>query len=432
MITPERTEAGLARIGYDMACAPDEQLVQADLNLPEAPVEPEPPIFEQRGNRRRRLVQAGLALASVALSVPAEAQADVYVNNPHGTHNQQQIIYDKMIQEIDATKAGATIMIQNPTMDKAEADSAIRADARGVHVQAVLAAHGPGHTGLTRSGEKLVKALGTNVHDGSFVHVCEHGCNAANRSSIMHAKNLYISKVHGHPLTMITSADLVPRRGNNVWNTAYSTTSPKIFAHEHHTFRTLLDTKPQGFEGGFNSGNIEVTDFPQPKSTPKDNYFTRLLQPVECRRNNHSTNTHVELATYIFSKYMKPVAWKMVKLHRQGCDTKMILYSPATPPSIIHILKKNHVPYRFSDHNGVWMHDKVVAIRGLYSGRRVSTVASGSLNVSIQAMKQFDETMIRVKNSKHVYNAYMKQLTDAWHRGVAKPQRGAHKVLNDL
>jgi hypothetical protein len=104
-----------------------------------------------------------------------------------------------------------------------------------------------------------------------------------------------------------------------------------------------------------------------------------------------------------------------------------------TPRSIIRTARKEHVPYRFSNEtrDGIerWSHDKVIAIQGRYKGKRISTVFSGSLNPNMFEITQCDESMIRVKNSRSVYNAFEGQFNTIWRRGTTRGLPAGQKAV---
>jgi hypothetical protein len=376
-----------------------------------------------------RLIARAVAaiVAATALGSTA-AYAGPVLNYPTGTATEQQAIFHSMLVTINAADQGSILRIANPAMSWTVERALEAAHARGVKVRVILAGHAPKHEGLTDAGQRLVTLLGTNVNSGSFVRVCTNSCNNPGTRSIMHTKMLLASSAGGHPVTILTSVDLLTPLALKEWDNAIWSSDPDVFAHQRDWFNTMLDPYADFFPKDFTTGATTISNFPRPGSTLYSNYYTQSLAPVVCRRHGHATGTTVHLITSLWSPLLKPLAWRMVHMVKRGCTVRVILNRLRTPRNIVRILTDNHVPFRYSNSGIYHSHVKEIAVRGIYGTTRRSVVVSGTLNPSILEMKNCDESMFRI-TSDSVYDSFNSQFQAIWRTGNTTPLPASRSVI---
>jgi hypothetical protein len=356
----------------------------------------------------------GIALAGGALALsPTVAHASTELNYPNGTVAEQDVIFDTEAARINASPPGSTITFSNPGLGVHTERLLKRAHNRGVNVQVVIAGKAPGNDSLHQPAQNLMAELGSDVSQPSFVHVCEHGCNSARKSSLHHDKTFLFSDVDGHPITQITSLDDIYSNADNVFNNSQSTSSERVYRHMRGWFRSLLDDKQQSFPHPFHDGNTDIYTFPQADSTRFHNFYTKALDTINCRRHGKSLHTKVLLAVSLFSGNEMPVAHRLAHLEQESCDVQVEMNRERSSKEVADYLKEHHVPTRWVNKAGIHMHSKILA----WHNTKHEAVYSGSLNLGINLMRTADDVMMRVKNSPAVYKAYAKQFRAMWELG---------------
>ena len=364
-----------------------------------------------------RALAGGLARGAGAVLAPPTAHAEPLLNYPPGSPPAQRVILDATLRTIDAAPAGSVLRIANPTYSWPVTHALVAAHNRGVSVRAVVWGGGVQHSGIRPPVQRLMDRLGADAH------VCYHGCNAPGGG--MHVKTLLASDIGGHPVTQITSLDLFVGLATKEWDAGHSSTSLALYRGEVRWFDSMLDsrrTTPRPYV----ADGMAVTNFPQPSSTVTRNWYTRTLAPVGCKPPRHARlvpfgRTHVRVATSLWSPLMRPMAYRLVTLHRQGCNVRAILNRVKTPRSIVRILRRGHVSYRYSNTPVYHSHVKEVAVDGWYGGRWVHTVAVGSTNPSIVELRNDDDNMIRLLNAPAAAAVFARQFDTIWRLGNTRP-----------
>jgi PLD-like domain len=372
-----------------------------------------------------RALYASAILATITtVAAACPATASPVLNYPTGDSTAQHAIFKGIRAGINAATPGSELRLLNPAMSWAVERPLVRAADRGVKVRVIMAGHAPGYPGLTPAGQALADQLGYDTSASSWVRVCAHSCNAPSRG-IMHAKMLLTSAPR---LTLLTSVDLLSPLSASEFDQAYRTTAPDVYRHEKHWFATLVDQRAQSFPRDLHGNGLVLSNFPRPESTPEDNWYSQALTPIQCQdARGKSTDTSVWLLTSLWSPMLTPLAHQVVQKSQDGCDVRVILNKLRTPREIVQILTDGGVPFRYSNTGRYHSHVKEIAVRGVYGGRRISTVLSGTLNPSISEMRYCDEAMVRV-TSPSVYDAFVRQAGEIWKLGGTAPLPRDRKV----
>jgi hypothetical protein len=210
-------------------------------------------------------------------------------------------------------------------------------------------------------------------------------------------------------------------------------------------FRQAKRDKPYGY-AHWSSGGMEHMVFPRPSTRRKNDPLNAELAKISCVSATDSQGvaraTVVRVGMYVFGGSRGTwMAKRLRALWNQGCNVSIvygfasdralsILYSPSGRgriPMRQAMKVENGKPYRY-------LHDKYVAVRGMYDGRFVNAVWSGSTNFSNLGFHADDLTVRTISPmpiAASVTQAYFDDFKITWngpdvrrpHAGIANPEQ---------
>ncbi len=382
----------------------------------------------------------GMVIATTGLS-PTPAQAvevptcampsGMIYNLPKNTVGQGEITLDDQFRwhrtmqcMFDAAPKGSKIMISIFSWaDQPSADALIAADTRGVTVQLIM------WDGRTSSvmGE-FDKALNDGRTLGSYFKVCKGACLGPRRGprapGIHHSKVLTFSQVNlpgGQAAKNITSigsgnfSNSNAERSFNVWRiipnnpTLYNAASAYIAKmRADKDRRTTTVTK-------IAVGDTTMYLYPQKSYTP--DLQLNLLKATSCR----GAKKTIRVAQYVWTFARKPIANRLARLKRAGCDVKVIVNydSDLLDARVLTVLLRARIPvYNAHKIGTIHTHAKDLYISALVGGKQQNLVVSGSLNLTRGSLYANDEAGYKI-NSAAAFGQY----NALWNIWVPNSQR---------
>lgn len=393
---------------------------------------------------RRRLGATGLALilattalgsAQVAGARDAQAVAVVedgvvappmgpVFNDPTSTDPaRQNAIRDRVRAFIAAADPGSTIrMAMYHLWDNTVAqDLAAARTARGVNVQVVLdetTVSDP--AGNPASYDTLKAALGTDIAQSSYVTLCAKGrsCLGSSASGINHNKFLLFSSLGGGTVTQAVlqlTSNLTPSNHSRYWNSSVAFAgNPTLYSAYTSYFAELATQDRANWSYTYaGAGDYKVYFFPRAGTTDDTDTVVNALDNVGCTWTD-STGTHrTAIRAAMLKITRQAVADKLRALAAAGC-TVDIVYSETDSGTWNALHGQTRLTTRCyqHDHDGDAgtpnriVHSKNLMIDGMYAGARDKLVFTGSHNWSGPALRDNDETMLRI-TTPTVYDAFV-------------------------
>jgi len=355
-------------------------------------------------------------------------------NNPKGTKAQQLAIITPINAAIDHAPAGSTIRTAQFLFNiQSTADKLVAAHSRGVHVQMLI----HDYPGSSQTAQ-MRKALGTDKTKRSFVTHCNQSCMAST-PSVMHAKFVTFSTSGSSRLvSMISSANIYSGNTYTSWNNNHTIVGDStIYNSLKEFFNDMLPDKDNlNYYRTTTSGIYRTYEFPR---AAKDGVNTivwlDVLNHVTCTGTapgyGYKGRTVIRVAQWGWTDSRLDVAKQLWKLHDQGCIVQVIDNNYNTSPTVTATLLKKSAKYgvmrvytaAFNGNGGVYVHHKVLAINGVWFGKKnTKVVYTGSPNLSNPATRSNNELMLRVLDDA-TYNAYAANLSlirDKWTKPVTK------------
>jgi hypothetical protein len=248
----------------------------------------------------------------------------------------------------------------------------------------------------------------------------------------MHVKSYLFSRTGGRErVTMYSSSNLVPNHAERIYNDAYQTVGhPDVYRHSRVFFDLLRFDRGTDVPGRKKVAGHWLGWTPDP-DTPKDNdYFSKLLDATDCR--GQGGPTQVRVAASIWYKSKLDAARKVAGLNRRGCDVQVLFNTDWVSPEVMDFLLDRGVPTRVQslrrgeDAN----HSKFIAIKGSHYGKQVSTVYSGSLNLSTYSIRRSDNNMVRIVDNDTTFTAYRKRFERVWENSRRLTERDVSQAQN--
>ena len=431
---------------------------------------------------RGRLLVAGLALAlgSVALAAPSTASRvaptvdaapaparattpvllplrspDHYVPPQGAKFNHWNIkslqnkIRRHMLRTINSVPRGATIRWMVVSFgDWGIEHALVRARNRGVSVQ-VLGNYINQETWAP--WRKLEAQLGTRKSQPgkdperiSWARQCKRSCRGWGGN--LHMKLYLFSQVTtATNVVMYGSWNPTWVANQRQWNHLDTRWDAATYQHYLEIFHQAKRDRPYGYAHWF-SGGMENMVFPRPSTTASTDPLNRELAKISCVTPPDSKGvTHatvIRIGMYVFGGSRGTwMARRIRSLWNKGCNVSIvygfasrralsILYSPSGRGRIPmkQAMKIEHgLPYRY-------LHDKYVAVRGMYDGHYVNVVWSGSTNFSNLGFSADDLTVRTISPmpiAAPVVQAYFNDFKITWngpdvhppHAGVSNPEQ---------
>jgi hypothetical protein len=348
-----------------------------------------------------------------------------------------------MLRTINSTPAGASIRWMVFSFGDWKIEHAlVRARKRGVSVQ-VLGNYKNRETWAP--WRKLQAELGTakskagrNPERISWARQCKHSCRGWGGN--LHVKLYLFSQVAtATNVTMYGSWNPTWVANQRQWNHLDTRLDPATYQQYLTIFHQAKKDKPYGYAHWF-SGGMEHMVFPRPSTKASSDPLNTELGKISCVTPPDSTGaTHrtvIRIGMYVFGGSRGTWMARTIRsLWNRGCDVA-IVYGFASDRALSILYSKsgrgripmkqamkveNGKPYRY-------LHDKYVAVRGMYDGQNVNVAWSGSTNFSNLGFHADDLTVRTISPmsiAPAVVQAYFDDFRITW-RGpnVHRPHGG--------
>ncbi len=353
----------------------------------------------------KKLVRAVVALTVLALGVvivpPAQAAymptPGVTFNDPTGSRGQQTVLMDQIIAAVNNVPAGSIIRVVAYSFDyQPVADALIKAHDDGVQVRLLIDSHTE-----TAQIRQLRSELGTGTSDGSYLRTCKYSC-MANQPSFIHSKLYLFSRTGGAKyVSMNSSANLAETGISRSWNNTYTTVNDKtIYDANVDNFNDMLPDKTNtDYYHTVASGVNKEYFFPRAGSTKKSDTLYNILNDVSCPSS-------IKLTTYFWTSARLYLAEKLTALKKAGCRVEVIYPDGSGTqdtiyPQVTAELLNGKIPtYNTRPVNGLYVHNKVILIDGVYQGvTNQKIVYTTSQNLTMTSLRESNEVMLRIPTS---------------------------------
>lgn len=345
----------------------------------------------------------------------------------------QLSIVEHIGRSIDAAPKDSTIRIAQYAFDvESTAKKLVKAHRRGVHVQLLVdrhkryAAQPWEDYNTSRQTLRLTRELGTDKKKSSFVTMCQASC-MSNRTSAMHAKIYLFSQVgSSHEVSMVSSANITRTNSKNSWNNINTLVANQtIYDSLKKYFDDMTrDTSNHNYYRTTTSGKYKLYLYPR---SSKRATLATALDHVSCTGAapgyGNGGHTVIRIAMYSWATSRIDLARKVWKLHDSGCRVEIIYNSGRTSVHVQKVLFRRSAKYgvirlydawldrNLDDRPEQYMHHKVLAINGVWSGRRNAKVTyAGSQNFTGNATTDNNDIILRILDDA-TYDAYAKNLS---------------------
>ena len=368
----------------------------------------------------KKLVHPLVALVILALGMvivpPAQAKATytpqtgTAFNDPTGSRSQQTVLMDQIIAAVNNVPAGSIIRFVAYSFDyQPMVDALIAAKKRGAQVRLLIDSHTE-----TAQIRKLRSYLGTGTSDGSYLRTCKYSC-MANKPSFIHSK-LYLFSRSGNAkyVAMNSSANPAETGISRSWNNTYTTVGDKTLYDAYvDNFNDMLPDKTDtDYYHTVESGVYKEYFFPRAGSTKKSDTLYNILNDVSCA-DSSGRKTQVRLTTYFWTNLRLYLAEKLADLKKQGCIVEVIYPDGSGDQNTIEskvtaeLIDGNVPTYNTRPANGLYVHNKVILIDGVYQGApNQKIVYATSQNLTMTSLRESNEVMLRIPIPS-VYQAYL-------------------------
>ena len=389
---------------------------------------------------------ATLAVAAAALvlgPVPQAGAADAAVppmgpvfNRPTGDAAQQNAIRDRARAMIAAADNGSTIrMALYHFWDKTFAQELAAAHtARGINVQVVLDETTVSTEGVTDvSYETLKAALGTDMSKPSYVKLCTKGRSCLGPTAgagINHNKFLLFSSLGGGTAKQVVlqmTSNLTPSNYSRYWNSAVGVAgNAALYAAYNDYFVKLGKQDRANWQYTYApAGDYKVYFFPRAGTAEDTDTVINTLDNVACTWTDSAGTHRTAIRAAMLKITRQGVADKLRALAAAGCTVDLV-YSETDSGTWNALHGQTRLTTRcYQDDNDAdpatpnrIVHSKNLMIDGMYAGAREKLVFTGSHNWSGPALRDNDESMVRI-NSEAVYQAFVTNFDDT--RAAAVP-----------
>ncbi|MFI7597701.1 phosphatidylserine/phosphatidylglycerophosphate/cardiolipin synthase family protein [Actinoplanes sp. NPDC049681] len=399
-------------------------------------------------------VSALLAVGGAVVATGAEAAEPDPVfgvpvfNDPVGSEAAQYAIFQQLARLIDRVPAGETIEMswfEFKTPDYADTaarpnitDRLIKAHRRGVNVRILL--DGKVTDGSSNATQppylRLKPELGTNETASSYILLCakNKGCigkrKIGDADAYNHNKFLTATKVvlnNGAVKTGVvfqSSGNLgtwdADTAYNNAitWTEASSYANYKAYFNDLKKYRTSSTGDDNYYRVGASADQYKTHFFPR-KETNEDvnqastDTIVNILDSVKCsyvgQTDGKPHQTDIRIVMWALTR--TAVTKKLADLVKDGCWVDVVYSTTST--SALHALQdvgnreigitSCGVQY---DNRTIKAHSKYMLIDGAYDDDQIPRVFMGSHNYSITALRNADESMVRIRDAS-VHGAYL-------------------------
>lgn len=342
----------------------------------------------------------------------------VYFNNPYGNYYQKFPIMNEVTRTIDSVPKGSRIRIAVYSFTRDDtAAKVIAAHKRGVRVQILVDSHSKSYSGT----KQLMKALGTNKKNKSFITWCKQSCMSS-KESLMHAKLYLFTRVGSSDLvSMVGSGNISTSPTSQAWNNMVTmVNNQKLYDSNVQYFNDMLKDKSwKNYYRTTESGAYKEYFFPRSGSKSSDPTLT-VLNGVDCKTRpaagygDSAGRTVVKVGMYAWTTGRNDLARKLVSLKGQGCSVEVTYSGERVDRDVIKILltktSKGVIPIYNgrlkSDYDTPYMHHKNFLINGVYYGNtKNKAVYTGTANFTTNTVRECNEIMLRLGRNDF-YDAY--------------------------
>ncbi|MFF7177002.1 phospholipase D-like domain-containing protein [Streptomyces sp. NPDC008121] len=361
--------------------------------------------------RTGKAAPAGEAAPVEAAAVPA--LGPLFNNPTSGDPAAQNAIKNRIRELIAAADPGSTIrMAMYHLWDNTIAqDLSTAHTTRDVDVQVVLdetTVSAP--EGSRTSYDTLKAALGTDLAQDSYVTLCAKGrsCLGATASGINHNKFLLFSSVGGGGATQVvlqTSSNLTTSNYSRFWNSAvaFAGNATLYAAYSSYFGELARQNRSTWTYTTAGSGDHKVYFFPRAGTTDDTDTVVNTLENVGCTWSDAAGTHRTAVRVAMLKITRQAVADKLRALAAAGC-TVDVVYSETDTGTWNALHGQTRLTPRCYQHDhdtdpgtpNRIVHSKNLLIDGVYAGAREKLVFTGSHNYSGPALRDNDETMLRI------------------------------------
>jgi phosphatidylserine/phosphatidylglycerophosphate/cardiolipin synthase-like enzyme len=287
------------------------------------------------------------------------------------------------------------------------ADELVRARDRGVDVQVIL----DGWQDDTPAATTLREALGTDMSQTSWLHVCGNVSPEGNTTSCIgtkgnHNKFYLFSRTGGRSNVVVqSSANFTDLNSSVYWNNATTIVGNADLYEAYASYFADLARDEQD-EDYYRTVTTEMSDgfvrahfFPRATGDPIEEF----LADVGC-----AGDTTIRIGMSEWDDYRLGIAERLVELAEDGCTVR-IVHGPVEDEVADLLASHDGITTRTLDDGKALpgrIHSKYLAVEGEVAGdtdaRRVLT---GSPNFNHTSLRRNDEAMIET-DLRDVYDAY--------------------------
>jgi hypothetical protein len=284
------------------------------------------------------------------------------------------------------------------------------------------------HEGVvTPETRRLIRALGKNRHHKSFLVRCKASCMSS-RTSAMHAKFYLFSRVgNTRRMSMISSANITHTNSGSSWNDIQTIAdSPVVYDSLVKYFKDMAPDKNRPhYYRKTATGPYELFFFPRGrKDGGRTAVLSRVLDHVSCKGTapgfgTKDGHTIIRVGMYSWTSDRIDIARKLWNLHNKGCKVQIVYNSGRTSSPITYTLLRHskkhgqlslHDAWRDRNLNNSperYMHEKMLTINGVWSGRNTKVVYAGSQNFTPNATLDNNDLIFR-NSTPAIYDEYAK------------------------
>jgi len=247
-------------------------------------------------------------------------------------------------------------------------------------------------------------------------------------AGINHNKFLLFSSLGGGAAKQVvlqTTSNLTPSNYSRYWNSAVGVAGSSALYKAYSDYFVKLGKQDRAnwSHTYANAGDYKVNFFPRPGTTNASDTVINTLDNVACTWTDSAGIHRTAIRAAVLKITRQGVADKLRSLAAAGCTVDLV-YSETDTWNALHGQARLTTRCYRHDHdsdtntpNGT-VHSKNLMIDGMYAGAREKLVFTGSHNWSGPALRDNDETMVRITTDS-VYNAFVTNFNDT--RAAAVP-----------
>lgn len=345
-----------------------------------------------------------------------QAHTGAIFNDPNGDVGEQYRIRDYIQGLVERAPEGSTITMSIYNITEFDFDFAaevLRASFRGVSTRLILEGDAAGETA---SGRVLLAGLGSDTNADSWAVECDSGCHASN---INHNKFFLFSEVDGQEDVVVqSSANLTVQNGSRLWNNAISFVDNRELydGYMGYFYDLARRESDPDYHRTYSADGVDVFHFPRLGNSRDTDDLVDALDLVVCGNAGGDGETVVRVAQDYIGR--PEVAGALAGKAEQGCDIR-VAYTSFNFGSDDELFDVENVTLRHledrSERNKI--HSKYLLVEGGYAGQSdQSVVFTGSPNISYNALRNNDETMVRTFDPE-IHEQYVENFEMIWADG---------------